>query len=82
MARHELADSRRTQEAVTDERKPYEAPEVRDCPGYLCPSCGNTVLRVDDERQIHALPECEQWKADHPAPESEPAPETPDNTGG
>lgn len=67
---------------MSDERKPYEAPTVRDVerPGYPCPSCGGAVSKLAEDMHVHVLPVCDQWKADHPEPEPEPAPETPDNT--
>lgn len=60
---------------MTDERRPYEAPDVREVPGNPCPSCGVTVFRGPGDDFVHFDPVCEQWAADHPA---EPAPEAPD----
>lgn len=59
MARDELADGRRTQEAVTDERKPYEAPEVRDVPPeQCCPSCSAPLV----DGATHPEPVCDYWR--------------------
>jgi hypothetical protein len=56
---------------MTDERKPYEAPQVRDVerPGYPCPSCGGAVVKLEEDQHVHVDPPCEQWAADHPEPE-------------
>ncbi len=59
------------QGGVTDERKPYEAPEVLDVerPAYPCPSCGASVVKLAEDQHVHVHPPCEQWAADHPEPE-------------
>ena len=75
---------------MADDRKPYEAPQVRDVApggavegdsgrvGEPCPSCGAAVfLNADESAFVHVEPLCEDWLrsvAELLAGPTEPAP--------
>lgn len=44
---------------MSDERKPYEAPEVRDVPPELC--CPSCKLPLEADGATHPEPVCDYW---------------------
>jgi hypothetical protein len=51
---------------LTDERKPYEAPEVTDVEGVPCEGCGLLIVELDG-KPIHVHPPCVVWVNKYPA---------------